>query len=102
MDYLLTYKSRFLSAPPFDGEDKSWTPVTTSASGVWSKDGLTGVVTVTPERADFRFVPSFLRVNDSQEVNFIGVEPSESYVVSGRVNRQSRSWYSRCITGSRG
>ena len=31
----------------FDGEDKSWTPVTTSASGVWSKDGLTGVVTVT-------------------------------------------------------
>ncbi len=52
-----------------------YTSVTTNSNGYWSKDGLSGSVTVTPYLSGYTFVPSSRNVSGpTNDVNFTGTE----------------------------
>lgn len=56
---------------------------TTDDTGWWSKDGLSGTVTIAPAKAGYAFTPGFLEISrPSNSVNFIG---SSDAIAKGRL-----------------
>lgn len=69
----------------FSSPGKTYSPETTSGSGYWSKDGLTGQVTITPGSARHSFTPQSVTVEGSDIITFVGTPLAAGYALSGKV-----------------
>ncbi|MGM0438756.1 MAG: carboxypeptidase-like regulatory domain-containing protein, partial [Bacillota bacterium] len=64
--------------------------VTTGTNGEWSKSGLGGLVTITPEKEGYIFTPGSEDVTDGRDdVDFTGSLEEDTYNISGKIEDQS-------------